>query len=96
MTKRSSETTNERLARYIRNADEARDLAARTKRLDRREECLSVAESWLAMAHGTQGKPVADGADTGQANGTDATREADSREKTARTGADDAGASPTD
>jgi hypothetical protein len=63
MKKRSSETSEERVARYIRLAGEARDLAARTKRLDRREECLSVAESWLAMAHGSEGKTTeADGA----------------------------------
>jgi hypothetical protein len=58
MKKRSSETSEERVARYIRLAGEARELAFRSKRLDRREECLSVAESWLAMAHGSEGKPT--------------------------------------
>jgi hypothetical protein len=58
MKKRSSETSEERVARYIRLAGEARDLASRTRQLDRREECLSVAESWLAMAHGSEGKPT--------------------------------------
>jgi hypothetical protein len=36
--------------RYIRHATEARDLAAQAMPLATKEDCLTMAESWLAMA----------------------------------------------
>ena len=44
------ETSEERVARYIRQAAGARDLASKSQPLETKEACLSMAESWLAMA----------------------------------------------
>jgi hypothetical protein len=47
---RAGETRDERVQRYIKHAAEARDMAARSMPLATKEDCLTMAESWLAMA----------------------------------------------
>ena len=50
MTERYQETPQERRARYLRLAREAKELAAKSKTLQMREACLAMAQSWLALA----------------------------------------------
>ena len=50
MNLRSRETRDQRLRRYLKRVAEARDLAAQSKPLETKETCLSMAESWLALA----------------------------------------------
>ena len=50
MTERYQETPQERRARYLRLAREAKDLAAKSRTLQMREACLAMAQSWLALA----------------------------------------------
>ena len=50
MTARVRESRDERVQRYIRHASEARDMAAHAMPLATKEDCLTMAESWLAMA----------------------------------------------
>ena len=45
-----SETYEQRLRRYVTHAMQARELAGRSRSLERKEACLTVAESWLEMA----------------------------------------------
>jgi hypothetical protein len=50
MTNNSEETLEQRCARYLRLAAEARENAARTKDRETREAYLALADSWLSLA----------------------------------------------
>ena len=54
MSEPANETAAERLQRYLRMADEARDLAGRSGSLDVRESGLEMAAQWLVMAAGAE------------------------------------------
>ena len=50
MSDNTEETLEQRRARYLRLAAEARENAARTKDRETKEAFLALAESWLALA----------------------------------------------
>jgi hypothetical protein len=50
MEERFRETPQERRARYLRMAREARELASRSRTIQMREACLVMTQSWLALA----------------------------------------------
>ena len=50
------ETRDQRVRRYIKHAAEARDMAAQSMPLATKEDCLIMAESWLAMALDCEGR----------------------------------------
>ena len=56
-----TETVEEKRARYLRMAHEANKYASRSRRLEMREACLNMVQSWLGLARdsdqqGPQGK----------------------------------------
>jgi hypothetical protein len=59
----SRETRDQRVRRYIKHAAEARDLAAQSMPLSTKEDCLIMAESWLAMALDCEARGGAAGAE---------------------------------
>jgi hypothetical protein len=57
MSEPARESATERLERYLKLANEARDLALRSRRLEMRESCLEMAAQWLAMAAAAEREP---------------------------------------
>jgi hypothetical protein len=52
-----SETPDEKRARYLRLAAEANKYATRARRLEMREACLNMVQSWLGLARDSDQQP---------------------------------------
>ena len=56
MTDFADETPDDRKQRYLRMAAEASKIANRSRRLEMREACLQMVQSWLRLAGDTGNK----------------------------------------
>ena len=51
------ESPDEKRARYLRLAEEANRYAVRARRLEMREACLTMVQSWLGLARDSDRQP---------------------------------------